>query len=133
MKTMSSFTVLVPTARFCHPSALYFWSSFRPTSFRLRGRQAEDLRTNSICLSVRVCPGNRRDAAGGWSSPLSGFLPSGTLTLITKRHTLTGLCQTCVLRELRPPLPAIVSSLHSSLSPCLPPLFPSLSRSLRLC
>lgn len=102
-KTMSSFIVLVPTARFCHPPALYFSSSFRPTSFRLRGWQAEELRTNSICLSVHVCLGNRRDAAGGWSSLLSGFLPSGTLTLITNRHTLTRLCQTCVLRALPPP------------------------------
>lgn len=123
MKTMSRFTALVPSARFCHPPALYFWSSFRPTSFRLRGWQAEELRTNSICLSVRVCLGKRRDAARGWSSLLSGFLPSGTLTLITNRHTLTRLCQTCVLREPPP----------SSLSPCLHPLFPSLSSSLRLC
>lgn len=84
-----------------HPPALYF-SSFRPTSFRLRGWQAEELRTNSIRLSVHVCPGT---AAGGCSGPLSGFLPSATLTLITNRDTLTRLCQTCILRELRPPLP----------------------------
>lgn len=82
-----------------HPPALYF-SSFRPTSFRLRGWQAEELRTNSIRLSVHVCPGT---AAGGCSGPLSGFLPSATLTLITNRDTLTRLCQTCILRELRPP------------------------------
>lgn len=46
-----------PSPHFYHPLALSFSSSSQPTSFRLRGWQAEELRTNSICPSVHVCPG----------------------------------------------------------------------------
>lgn len=50
-------------------------------------KQAEELRTNSISHSVCLI-GDQCDAAGGWCSPLSESLPSGTLTFTTNCHTL---------------------------------------------
>lgn len=127
-----------PSPHFYHPPALYFSSSFGPTSFRLRGWQAEELRTNSICPSVHVCPGTGvmlREAGAVHCVDFS--LAELWLWLQTVTHW-RGFAKPCVLRGLRPPVPppslsAIVSSLLSSLSPCLPPLFLSLSSSLRLC
>lgn len=83
-----------------HPPALYF---SRLSGQRHSGLEADRRRSLEQTPSVWVCTFVRGPAAGGCSGPLSGFLPSATLTLITNRDTLTRLCQTCVLRELRPP------------------------------
>lgn len=124
-----------PSPHFYHPFALSFSSSSRPTSFRLRGWQAEELRTNSICPSVHVCPGTGvmlREAEAVHCVDFS--LAELWLWLQTVTHwrafAKPASWESCV-----PPLSpsAIVSSLLSSLSLCFPPLFLNLSSSLRLC
>lgn len=75
-------------------------------------KQAEGLRTNNISHSVCLI-GDQCDAAGGWCSPLSESLPSGTLTFTTNCHTLMPKLH---LNHNPHILFEIVSSLLSSLS-----------------